>query len=57
MNGNVDQKAQNMPLNIYPLLKEDEEKGGYTLQLPLGQVGPTFIFNQTEKDSCTRKDL
>ena len=55
MNGNVDQKAQNMPLNIYPVLKEDEEKGGYTLQLPLGQVGPTFIFNQTEKDPVLGK--
>jgi len=55
MNGNVDQKAQNMPLNIYPVLKEDEKKGGYTLQLPLGMVGPTFIFNMTDKDPVLRK--
>jgi len=55
MNGNVDQKAQNMPLNIYPVLKEDEEKGGYALQLPLGMVGPTFIFNMTDKDPVLRK--
>jgi len=55
MNGNVDQKAQNMPLNIYPVLKEAEKKGGYTLQLPLGQVGPTFIFNMTDKDPVLRK--
>lgn len=55
MNGNVDQKAQNMPLNIYPVLKEDEKKGDYTLQLPLGQVGPTFIFNMTDKDPVLRK--
>ncbi len=55
MNGNVDQKAQNMPLNIYPVLKESEKKGGYTLQLPLGMVGPTFIFNMTDKDPVLRK--
>lgn len=55
MNGNVDQKAQNMPLNIYPVLKEDEKKGGYVLQLPLGMVGPTFIFNMTDKDPVLRK--
>lgn len=55
MNGNVDQKAQNMPLNIFPVLKEDEKKGGYKLQLPLGMVGPTFIFNMTDKDPVLRK--
>ena len=55
MNGNVDQKAQNMPLNIYPVLKESEKKGGYALQLPLGMVGPTFIFNMTDKDPVLRK--
>lgn len=55
MNGNVDQKAQNMPLNIFPVLKEDEKKGDYTLQLPLGMVGPTFIFNMTDKDPVLRK--
>lgn len=55
MNGNVDQKSQNMPLNIFPVLKENEKKGGYALQLPLGMVGPTFIFNMTDKDPALRK--
>ena len=55
MNGNVDQKAQNMPLSIYPVLKENEKKGDYALQLPLGMVGPTFIFNITHKDPVLRK--
>lgn len=55
MNGNIDQKAQNMPLDIYPILKENEEKGDYTLQLPLGMVGPTFIFNMTHEDPVLRK--
>jgi peptide/nickel transport system substrate-binding protein len=55
MNGNVDQKSQNMPLDIYPTLKENETKGNYTLQLPPGMAGPTFIFNQTDKDPVLRK--
>jgi peptide/nickel transport system substrate-binding protein len=55
MNGNVDQKSQNMPLDIYPTLKENEKKGNYTLQLPPGMAGPTFIFNQTDKDPVLRK--
>jgi peptide/nickel transport system substrate-binding protein len=55
MNGNVDQKSQNMPLDIYPTLKENETKGNYTLQLPPGMAGPTFIFNMTDKDPVLRK--
>ncbi len=55
MNGNVDQKSKNIDLNIFPVLKENEKKGGYTLQLPSGTVGPTFIFNQTDKDPVLRK--
>ena len=55
MNGNVDQKSQNMPVDIYPTLKENETKGNYTLQLPPGMAGPTFIFNQTDKDPVLRK--
>lgn len=55
MNGNVDQKAQNMPLDIYPLLKENEKKGNYTLQLPPGMIGPALIFNVTDQDPALRK--
>jgi len=55
MNGNVDQKSQNMPLDIYPTLKENETKGNYTLQLPPGMAGPTFIFNPTAQDPVLRK--
>jgi peptide/nickel transport system substrate-binding protein len=55
MNGNVDQKSQNMPLDIYPTLKENETKGNYSLQLPPGMAGPTFIFNQTAEDPVLRK--
>ena len=55
MNGNVDQKSQNMPLDIFPTLKENETKGNYTLQLPPGMAGPTFIFNMTDKDPALRE--
>jgi len=55
MNGNVDQKSQNMTLDIFPVLKENEKKGDYELQLPTGMVGPTFIFNMTDKDPVLRK--
>jgi peptide/nickel transport system substrate-binding protein len=55
MNGNVDQKSQNMPLDIYPILKENETKGNYSLQLPPGMAGPTFIFNKTAQDPVLRK--
>ncbi len=55
MNGNIDQKAQNMPLDIYTVLKENEKKGQYELQLPSGQVGPTMIFNQTSDDPVLGK--
>ncbi len=55
MNGNVDEKAQNMPLNIYPLLKKNENKGHYTLQLPPGMIGPAIIFNLTDKDPVLKK--
>jgi len=55
MNGNVDEKAQNMPLNIYSVLKENEKKGDYTLQLPPGLEAPCLIFNMTHKDPVLRK--
>jgi peptide/nickel transport system substrate-binding protein len=55
MNGNVDQKSQNMPLDIFPTLKENEAKGNYALQLPPGMAGPTFIFNMTAEDPVLRK--
>ncbi len=55
MNGNVDQKSQNIPLPDYPLLKENEAKGGYTVQLPPGGIANPLFFNQTHKDPVLRK--
>ncbi len=40
LNGEVDQKAQTVGLSNYPVLKENEAKGGYHLQLPPGNTGP-----------------
>jgi len=55
MNGNIDQKGQNMPLDIYTVLKENEKQGDYKLQLPAGMVGPTIIFNPTAIDPVLRE--
>lgn len=55
INGEVDQKAQTLGLSNYPVLKENEEKGGYMLQLPPGQVGPPIVFNQTHSDPKLRQ--
>ncbi len=54
LNGEVDQKAQTVGLSNYPVLKENEAKGGYHLQLPPGQTGPAIVFNQSIKDPRMR---
>ncbi|NOZ08628.1 MAG: ABC transporter substrate-binding protein, partial [FCB group bacterium] len=41
--------------NVYPILKENEKKGNYALQLPSGMSGPAIIFNLTHKDPVLRK--
>lgn len=55
MNGNIDQKSQNMGLNDFPVLKENEAKGGYAINMPPGMAGPSIVFNQTHKDLQLRK--
>jgi len=55
INGEVDQKAQNLGLKNFPVLKENEAKGGYRLMTPPGGPGPTIAFNQTHKDPVLRK--
>jgi len=55
MNGNIDQKAQNVSLSTYPVLKENEKKGNYRVTLPPGQTGACIAFNQTHKDPVLRK--
>ena len=48
--GRVDQKSQNMPLDIYPLLKDNQTRGNYSIQLPITGTGPAIFFNKTHKD-------
>jgi peptide/nickel transport system substrate-binding protein len=55
LNGEVDQKAQGVDLESYPVLKQDEAKGGYRLTLPPGQVGDPIAFNITHKDPVLRQ--
>ncbi len=52
--GRVDQKSQNMPLNSYPELKENQKNGNYTLQMPFTGIGPAILFNKTHKDPIQR---
>ncbi len=55
VSGNVDQKAQNLGFGSYRQLKDNEDKGGYVLQLPTGGGGIYLAFNQTHKDPVVRK--
>ncbi|ARE38806.1 Oligopeptide ABC transporter, periplasmic oligopeptide-binding protein [Rhodovulum sp. P5] len=56
MNGEVTWKQQAMQLNDFPLLKENEAKGDYTVVLAptLGQT-PYYSFNRTHKDPVLRQ--
>ena len=56
MNGEVTWKQQAMQLNDFPLLKENEGKGDYTVALvpTLGQ-SPYYSFNRTHKDPVLRE--
>ena len=55
INGNFDEKSQNVGLGLYPVLKENEAKAGYTVQLVPGQNGPLWAYNKTHKDPVLRK--
>ena len=50
ISGNVDQKSQNVDLADFPLIKENEARGDYTLRLDNGQIGPVLVFNYTLDD-------
>jgi len=45
---------QTLALNNYPVLKEGEGKGGYTVDRPSGAYGPYIVFNQTINDPSLR---
>ncbi len=50
VNGEVDYKAQSVQLPSAPILLENQEKGGYTVQLKPTIAMPIFGFNVTHPD-------
>ncbi|MGH6885275.1 MAG: ABC transporter substrate-binding protein, partial [Geminicoccales bacterium] len=55
LNGNVDQKAQNLAIVDYPVFKEAEPTAAFRLVTPPGGNGPYIAFNQTHKDPALRQ--
>lgn len=55
VNGEVDYKAQSVQLPSAPILLENQEKGGYTVQLKPTIAMPTFGFNVTSADEGKRE--
>jgi peptide/nickel transport system substrate-binding protein len=55
LNGEVDEKAQNLGLENFSVFKENEAKGGFHLQMPPGQNGNYIAFNITHKDPVLRQ--
>ena len=54
LNGEVDYKAQSVQLPSAPILLENQESGGYTIQLKPTIAFPTFSFNVTSDDEAKR---
>jgi len=55
INGEVDMKAQSLDMASYPVYKENEAKGNYTVQLPPGFGGMIYAFNVTHPDLVLRE--
>ncbi|MYH89809.1 MAG: ABC transporter substrate-binding protein, partial [Gammaproteobacteria bacterium] len=55
VNGEVDYKSQSLQLPSAPILLENQEKGGYKIQLRPEITLPTFGFNVTSADLEKRK--
>lgn len=55
VNGEVDYKSQSLQLPSAPLLLENQEKGGYTIQLKPTIALPAFSFNVTSQDETKRE--
>jgi peptide/nickel transport system substrate-binding protein len=47
LNGEIDQKTQGVSLSDFPVLKENEEQGGYVITMPAGGSGPYIAFDMT----------
>ncbi len=54
VNGEVDYKSQSVQLPSAPILLENQEKGGYTVQLKPTIAVPAFSFNVTSADEAKR---
>ncbi|MEL6570240.1 MAG: ABC transporter substrate-binding protein [Pseudomonadota bacterium] len=54
INGEVDYKSQSVQLPSAPLLLENQEAGGYTVQLKPTIAMPAFSFNVTSDDEAKR---
>ena len=56
--GEVDYKTQGVLLEDFPLLKENEEMGGYVTNLAVApDVGQVYAFNVNHKDPESVQDL
>lgn len=55
VNGEVDYKAQALQIDYVPLLMENQEKSGFTVDLKPDITMPTFAFNVTSEDLEKRK--
>ena len=55
VNGEVDYKAQALNLDYAPLLLENQEKAGFTVDLKPEITMPTFAFNVTSEDLAKRE--
>lgn len=55
VNGEVDYKAQALQVDYVPLLLENQEKGGFVVDLRPEITMPTFAFNVTADDLEKRK--
>lgn len=55
INGEVDYKAQALQIDYVPLLMENQEKGGFFVDLKPDITMPTFAFNVTSDDMEKRK--
>jgi len=54
INGEVDMKAQSLTLANFPIYKENEANGDYTVQMPGGFGGMIYAFNGTHTDPILR---
>ncbi|MEM9341476.1 MAG: ABC transporter substrate-binding protein [Pseudomonadota bacterium] len=55
VNGEIDYKSQSVRLESAPLLLENQESGGYTIQLKPTVAMPAFSFNLTHEDPAKRE--